>query len=178
MAPAEDLALRCAVHPSLPAEDECPVCRRPRCAGDAAAAPGGGCLACEGKRPRRGPPPLDPRALVAAAALANPVAILTGLIASEYVGAGWIGYAVPVFVGILVSIAAEHGAGKKRGNALRWLAAGYSVLAIAVGMDQPRASGSLFALEPHIAVPYLLAPLTSWLWTAPPRVVTRSGSEA
>jgi len=172
VAPAEDL--RCAVHPSLPAHDTCPVCGRARCATDAAAAPGGGCAACEGKRPRRGPPPLDARALVSAAALTNPVAIVTGLVASEYVGAGWIGYAVPVFVGIIVSIAAEHGAGKQRGNALRWLALGYSALAIAVGMSQPRAAGSLFAADPHIWVPYPLAALTSWLWTMPPRVVPRS----
>jgi hypothetical protein len=166
-------ALRCAVHPGLPALDTCPVCARPRCAADSAAAPGGGCLACEGRRGRQGPPPLDLRALVGAACLSGLVAVPAGLVASEYVGAGFVGWVVPVFTGIVVSIAAEAGAGKRRGRALRLLAAGYSVLAVALGLGDARASGSPFTPIPRVLALYALAAFGSWLWTAPPRVVRK-----
>ena len=173
MGTADDVTARCAVHPSLPATDECPVCARPRCSADAAAAPGGGCLACEGRRARTGAPPLDLAALVAAGAASNVVAVPAGMIASEYVGAGWfVGVlAVPAFVGIALSMTAEWAAGKKRGRALRLLAAFYSVLAVAIGFQSPRAAETPFAVD---AVPsYVVAALVSWLWTAPPRVVPR-----
>ena len=177
MATAEEVAARCAVHPSLPAVDDCPVCARPRCAADAATAPNGGCLACEGRRTRSGPPPLDARSLVAAAALCNVVAIVAGMIASEYVGAGWVGWVVPGFVGIVVSIAAEHAAGRRRGRALRIVAAVYAVLAIAVGFQSPRAAETPFALRADVLGPYAVAAVTSWLWTAPPRVVPKADDE-
>ena len=171
---AEETALRCAVHPSLPAADTCPVCERPRCAADSATAPGGGCLACEGRRARSGPPPLDLRALVAAGAACDVAAIVSGVIASQYVGAGWVGWVVPGFVAIVVSIVAEHAAGKKRGRALRILAAVYSVLAVAVSFQSPRAAETPFALDVNVLGPYVIAAAVSWLWTAPPRVVPRS----
>jgi hypothetical protein len=167
-------ALRCAVHPGLPAHDTCPVCARPRCAADATAAPGGGCLACEGRRGRPGPPPLDLRALVGAACLAGLVAVPAGKVASEYVGAGLVGWVVPVFTGIVVSIAAEAGAGKRRGRALRLVAAVYSVLAVAVGLADSRAAGSPFSPVWLVLRLYGLAALGSWLWTAPPRVVQKA----
>jgi hypothetical protein len=166
----EDAAPRCAVHPSLPAYDRCPVCERPRCDADAHAAPGGGCLACRGARGRKGPPPLDLRALVAAAALADVVAIVAGLVASEYVGAGIVGWVVPGFVGIVVSMAAEFAAGKRRGRALRYVAAFYSVLGVAVGFQSPYAAETPFSLSPNVLGPYVIAAGASWLWTVPPRV--------
>ena len=165
-----DAALRCAVHPSLPAVDICPVCERPRCASDATSAPGG-CYACEGRRARTGPPPLDLRALVGAGCLSGIVAAFGGMIASEYVGAGWIGWVVPVFVGIVVSMAAEAGAGTKRGRALRYLAAFYSALAIAVSLQSPYAAETPFSLEWKVLALYALAVATSWYWTLPPRTV-------
>ena len=168
-----DDALRCAVHPALPAVDNCPVCDRPRCARDAQAAPGGGCLACEGRRGRQGPPPLDARALVGAAAAANVAAGIGGQIASQYVDAGWIGWVVPGFVGIVVSMAAEFGARKSRGRALRILAAVYSVLAVAVGFDTPYEAFTPFDLRVEVLGSYVIAAAVSWLWTAPPRVVKR-----
>ncbi|HVF04976.1 MAG TPA: hypothetical protein VNA20_09060 [Frankiaceae bacterium] len=165
-----DDALRCAVHPALPAADGCPVCGRPRCAADATAAPGGGCRACEGRTKRAGPPLLDLRALVQAGALCNVVAAFGGQIASQYVGAGFVGYVVPGFVAIMVSIAAEWAAGKKRGRALRLLAAFYSVLAVAVGFQSPLDAGEPFDLTRNVLVAYATAAAVSWLWTAPPRV--------
>jgi hypothetical protein len=170
----EAAALRCAVHPALPAAGTCPVCARPRCAADAALAPGGGCLACEGTTRRPGPPPLDLRALVGAACLCGIVAVPAGLVSSEYVGAGFVGWVVPVFVGVVVSIVAEAGAGKKRGRALRYLAALYSVLAVALGLADPRAAGSPFTPVGRVVGLYAVAAAASWLWTAPPRLVPRS----
>jgi hypothetical protein len=166
-----EAALRCAVHPGLPAQDSCPVCDRPRCHADADAAPGGGCLACQGSRRRPGPPPLDLRALVGGALCAGLVAPVAGLVSSEYVGAGAVGWIVPVFVGIVVSMAAEAGAGKRRGAALRWAAGAYSVLSVAIGLGDPRASGSPFSPVGRVLGLYALAAAASWLWTLPPRVV-------
>jgi hypothetical protein len=178
--PAPDA--RCAVHPSSPSYDTCPVCGRARCDADAHLAPGGGCLACEGRPPTVGPPPLDLRSLVGAACLCGIVVVPAGLISSEYVGAGIVGYAVPMFVGILVSIAAEAGAGPRRGPRLRYLAILYSVLAIAIGLHDPRASGSVFVARNNVLplpevmqalLLYAVAAAAAWLWTAPPRVVRK-----
>jgi hypothetical protein len=166
-----EAALRCAVHPALPAQDRCPVCGRPRCHADADAAPGGGCLACQGSRRRPSAPPLDLRAVVGAALLSGLVAPVAGLVSSEYVGAGAVGWIVPVFVGIVVSMAAEAGAGKRRGVALRVLAAAYSVLSVAIGLADVRASGSPFSPVLRVLGLYALAAAASWLWSAPPRVV-------
>ena len=172
-----DDALRCAVHPALPAADTCPVCARPRCAPDAAAAPGGGCRACEGRSGKPDPPPLDLRALVAAGALGNLTAGIGGQIASEYIGAGWVGYVVPAFVGIMVSIAAEFGAGKRRGPRLRVLAAFYSLLAMAVAFQSPYAAETPFSVRPQVLGPYAIAVAVSWFWTAPPRVKPKRPDE-
>lgn len=160
---SERLALRCAVHPSRAAHDTCPVCTQPRCDADAAAAPGGGCLACEGRRTRAGADvlgrdhPGDHRRDVAEAGRA-----------------GWVGWVVPAFAGVAVAIAAEAGARKHRGVALRVLAAAYSVLAVAVGLHDPRAAASPFTPVLRVAGLYAIAAAASWVWTAPPRVVPRA----
>jgi hypothetical protein len=169
MAAVPGVGARCAVHPMLPAYDACPVCERPRCEHDATLAPGGGCLACEGRRGRPKPPPADLRALAGAGVVCGLVIVPTGFVSSEYVGAGLVGYVVPLFVGIVVSMAAEAGAGKARGTPLRAVAAVYSVLAIAVGLRLPRAAGSPFSPVLRVLVLYVLAAVASWLWTLPPR---------
>lgn len=176
-------ALRCAVHPSLPSYDTCPVCRRPRCAADAQAAPGGGCFACEGVRARKGPPPLDLRALAGAGVVCGLVTPIAGLIASEYVAAGVVGVVVPFFVGIVLGIAAEAGARKKRGRALRLVAVLYALVAVATGLDQPLAIGSAFRVTytaeaagvtyPVVPVSYVMAAIGAWVWTAPPKVAKK-----
>lgn len=184
MSPEDADALRCAVHPGSPSYDACPVCARPRCAADAAAAPGGGCVACQGVRTRGGPPPLDPESLVRAAVMCGLVAPLAGLIASEYIGAGIVGVIVPFFVGIVLGIVAEAGARKRRGRALRLLAVLYSVVALATGLDYPLALGSAFRFGataeaggvpyPIVPVSYAMAALGAWVWTAPPKVVKKT----
>lgn len=180
MTEATVLAARCAVHPGAPAFDACPVCARPRCAADATLAPGGGCVACEGRVARKGPPPLDLFALVRAGLVCGLVAPLAGFIASEYVGATYVGVLVGGFVGIVVSIVAEAGAGKKRGEALRWLAVVYSVVAVGIGLAAPRASKSPFSPLwggwDSVPLFYAAAALGSWLWTMPPKVRKAAGS--
>ncbi|HEU0131302.1 MAG TPA: hypothetical protein VFQ85_09980 [Mycobacteriales bacterium] len=166
---AADPSERCAVHPALPAADACPVCARPRCAADAAAAPGGGCLACQGRTGRPPAPPVDLRAAVGAACVAGLAAVPVGLVSSEYVGAGWVGLVVPAFAGIVVSIAAEAGARKARGTALRAVAAVYSVLAVAVGLRLPQAAASPFSPAGRVLALYAIAAAASVLWTAPPK---------
>jgi MFS family permease len=172
MADEGALAARCAVHPGAPAFDACPVCARPRCAADATLAPGGGCVACEGRVPRKGPPPLDLHALVRAGLACGLVAPLAGFIASEYVGATYVGVLVGAFVGVVLSIVAEAGAGKRRGPALRWLAVVYSLVAVGIGLAAPQASKSPFSplWSGWDSVPlfYAAAALGSWAWTLPP----------
>ncbi|HEV2888862.1 MAG TPA: hypothetical protein VGX28_00640 [Frankiaceae bacterium] len=184
MSPEDADALRCAVHPGLPAYDTCPVCARPRCAADSAAAPGGGCHACRGVRARSGPPPLDGESLVRAGVLCGLVAPLAGIIASEYAGAGGVGIVVPFFVGIVLGILAESAARRRRGRALRILAAIYAVVGVAVGLDYEKALGSAFKLSataeafglfryPVVPVSYVMAALGAWVWTAPPKAAKK-----
>lgn len=167
-------ALRCAIHPGSPSYDTCPVCDRPRCAADATLAPGGGCLACQGAKPRKGPPPLDLRGLAGAGVASGLVTPLLGLISSEYVGAGFVGWVVPFLVGIVMGMVAEAGARKQRGLALRVLAVVYAVMAIATGLDHPLASGSAFTPVPRVLALYTLAGVGAWLWTVPPKVVKKT----
>ncbi len=169
MGTADDLALRCAVHPSLPAADACPVCDRPRCASDAATAPGGGCLACQGRRGKAAPPPMDLRGYVGAAVCASLAGGIGGLIASEYVGTGVIHAMVAGFLGVVVAMAAEYGAGKRRGRNLRILAAAYSVLGMAIAFQSPYAVGEPFDLHWRVLGSYALAAGAAWFWTMPPR---------
>src|SRR4051794_1117179 len=80
-------ARRCAVHPSRPAVDACPVCDRARCGPDAQAWPAGGCLVCRGGGAAAAPTPPQHvvERLVAAALVSSALALLGGLVCSEYV---------------------------------------------------------------------------------------------
>src|SRR5688500_16230209 len=128
---------RCAVHPLRPAADACPVCRRPRCGPDATLAPGGGCLACQGRTSRGGSLVTPTERLVRAALGATPVALLGGLVASQYVGAELFAYLTPAVVGVLCGAAAQAAAhGTRRGRlglAVRGIGCLYAVLGVAVG---------------------------------------------
>jgi len=171
--PEDADALRCAVHPSLPSYDTCPVCARPRCAGDAGTAPGGGCYACQGVRKRKGPPPLDLRAVVGAGVACGLVTPIAGLVSSEYIGAPYIEWIVPFFVGIVLGIAAEAGARKSRGRALRLMAMAYAVLAVATGLDYPLAAASAFSPVLHVLKLYVIAAGGAYVWTMPPKAAKK-----
>lgn len=166
---------RCAVHPVRRAVDACPVCARARCAADAEAAPGGGCLVClGGQRDRR-----DDRLLeraVRGALGATAAALPGGFVAAEYVGAPVFGYVIPFLVGVLAGAAAQAAAaGPRRGRAalvVRALACGYAVLGVALGfvLEQSQSLSGTGAL-----LPYAAAVAGVLLWTAPPRAARPAG---
>ena len=162
-------AARCAVHPARPAADDCPVCGRPRCAPDAAAAPGGGCVACQGRSDAAGPPPVDLRALAGAAVAAHLTSIVGGVVCSEYVDVTFFEIVVPAVLGIACGAAAEFGARRARGWQLRALAVLYALLGTALAYVAVPGPGSPFTPLADVVPSYAGAVLGAWLWTAPPR---------
>ena len=166
--------IRCAVHPSRPAIDACPVCGRPRCGVDAASVPTG-CLGCGGSAadavPRR-PPPGDAERLVRGALAAYAVALLGGLVASEYVGATVFAYLGPFVVGVVCGGAGTRAAGTEgRGSTasrVRAIAALCALLGVGLSFV---VEGSLAptALRAQVLLPYAAAVAGALLWTMPPR---------
>lgn len=113
--------LRCAVHPSRPAVDHCPVCGRPRCGADASATPGGGCLQCRGDQGPLVTPSatrdLDVARLVAGLLSAMLLAELLAPVVSEYVGAKGFAEITPFLLGlacaaVAATAARTHGRGR------------------------------------------------------------------
>ena len=172
MTAADSPGGRCAVHPVRPAVDACPVCGRPRCSADAAAAPGGGCLAC-GARPGDAPvvrPPDRLERLVRAALASTAVALPGGVVAAQYVGAQLFAYLTPFVLGVLTAAAAQAaaGAGRTGGSTgpVRLVAAGYAVLGVALGFVLEQSED---VLDPRTLLPYAAAVAGVVLWTLPPR---------
>ena len=165
---------RCGVHPVRRAVDRCPVCDRPRCAADAAAAPGGGCPSCLGVRPgdeapaKRSVPLVE--ACVRAALAAQAVALLGGVVAAEYVDAQLFAYLTPFVVGVLTGAAAQSASGGVRtgpvASRVRVVAAVYAVLGVGLGFALERSKD---ALDPSTLLPYLAAVAGVVLWTLPPK---------
>lgn len=168
-------AERCAVHPARPAVDHCPRCGAPRCGSDAAAAPGGGCLACHGGAAT------DPavvevpvvEGLVRAALAALPVSVVGGAITSEYVGTGAFAVITPFLVGVACGAVAVAAAGRvPRPAGLRWvrligvlfalIGTAYGYRFVVGGEDPFGPAGSRIG-------PYVAAAVGAWLWTVPPR---------
>lgn len=165
---------RCGVHPVRRAVDRCPVCDRPRCAADAASAPGGGCPACHGVRPgeelpaKRSVPLLE--AAVRAALAAQAVALLGGVVAAEYVDAQLFAYLTPFVVGVLTGAAAQSASGGVRTGPVaarvRVVAGVYAVLGVALGFALERSKD---VLDSSTLLPYLAAVAGVVLWTLPPK---------
>ncbi len=171
--PAALQADRCAVHPSRPAADACPVCARPRCSADAAAATGGGCQVCGGRSSATAPrPPVDLRAVVGAAVLAHLTAVLSGFVGQQYVEVRYFSLLVPAGIGILCAIAAERGAGGARGVPVRLVAVFYAVLSAALSFVLEGSAG-LLAPGGTVGPPYLAAAAGAWFWTQPPSTKKR-----
>jgi hypothetical protein len=168
--------VRCAAHPARPAVDRCPVCERPRCGADQAAAPGGGCTVCGGSDPtragRRRRPADDRELLVRAALAANAAAVAWGYVTAQYVGAGLFQFLSPAVLGVLCGGAATAAAGNPRTGALshrvRLVALGYALLGCALGFVLEGTYG-VFAASSDVLLPYLITLAAGWLWTAPPR---------
>lgn len=165
---------RCAVHPSRPAVDACPVCERPRCGVDASRGAAGclGCAAAPASPVRPVRPPGDLERLVRAALSAYAVAMAGGLVASEYVGATVFAYLGPFVVGVVCGGAATRAArtdGRGRlGSRVRAVAAGLAVLGVALGFVVEGSLGVL-SVRPDVLLPYAAAVAGAVLWTMPPR---------
>ncbi len=158
---------RCAVHPSRPAVDDCPVCGRPRCAADAA---GGACAACSGGS--RGPvrrPAGDLERLVRAALGGLAAALPMGFVASEYVGAGLFAYLTPLVLGVLTGEAAQRAAAAPRRGplaaAVRGTATLLAVLGTALGFV---VEASAAPWSGTAVLPYAAAVAGAVVWTSPP----------
>ncbi len=162
---------RCAVHPVRRAVDDCPVCERPRCAADAAAA-GPGCAACGGRGAARAGSAAPParEQLVRAALAAQAVALLGGVVAAQYVGAELFAYLTPFVVGVLTAAAAQTASAAPRTGPpamrLRAVAGVYAVLGVALGFVL---EGSEGALDGRSVLPYVAAVVGVVLWTLPPK---------
>jgi len=169
---------RCVAHPSRPAVDRCPTCDRPRCGADG---PGPRCQVCHGlaSAPTSAPPTGLER-VVRGALGAYVLALGGGLITAQYVGSPVFEYVAPAVVGIACGAAATAAAGEPRGPVLqrvRVVALVYVLLSVALGF---RVEGSYGVLEaqPHVLVPYAVAAVTCWLWTAPPKRRRRARTAA
>lgn len=165
---------RCAVHPSRPAIDDCPVCGRPRCGADVASV-ASGCLGCAGETDAgtdRRPPPGDVERLVRAALAAYAVALVGGPIGSEYVGATIFEYLGPFVVGMICGGAATRAAhtdGRDRiGRAVRAVAAGIALLGVGLSFLLEK-SQDVLSVSPDVLLPYAAAVAGALLWTMPPR---------
>lgn len=168
--------MRCAVHPSRPALDACPVCGRPRCAADAAAHGPRGCAACALPATAPGPPPAPVlERLVRGALAALGAAVLGGLVAAQYVDAELFAHLTPVVVGAACGAAAQAASGVVRGpergrgrtaDLVRVEAAVAAVLGVGLGFVL---EGSRDPLSGHAVLPSLLAVAGAVLWTLPPR---------
>lgn len=161
---------RCVAHPARLASDLCPSCDRPRCGAD-----GGGptCQVCHGLTTVLvvRPPGLLER-LVRGALGAFALALPAGLVASQYVGTPTLlQYLAPAVVGVACGAAATAAAGEPTGRELtrvRQVALVYTVLAVAIGIRLEGSYG-VFELDAAVLVPYAVALLACWLWSAPPK---------
>ena len=111
-------AFRCAVHPSRPAVDDCPVCGRARCDADRAAyaTGGGGCAACGSGQVTGRAPASELERLVRAGLVAFVLGLIGGWIGTEYIGAGAFEDIVPGLVGLACASSAAAAARTTRGR--------------------------------------------------------------
>ena len=170
-------ATRCAVHPARPAVDACPVCARGRCGPDADATRDGGCAVCRGGTPDAGRVPAGGLELLVRAALAAyAVALVMGLVVSEYVGAGLFAYVTPLLLGVLCGEAAQRAAGTTRpGAPVRAAAAVLAPCGVGVGL---LLEGSVGLLSGPGAAALGCAVAGAVLWTVPPRPSSRTTPES
>lgn len=149
---------RCALHPSRPAVDHCPVCARARCRVDADAYGATGCEACRGVARIGVPPPV--RELVLRAALAGmAVALFDGWVETQYVRVHLMSLVAPLVGGLAAAWACTAAAardGRRIRPVVLAIAAGAAVLGVALGF-RVYADGGLSPLHPlgRVGPPYL-----------------------
>lgn len=175
--PAATPAGRCAVHPGRPAVDACLICERSRCALDAQAAPGGGCLGCQGRSHAGGPPdrrrPGSAAGRVAVTALALvPAALAGGWVSSQYVDAQVFSLVLPALTGCLCGWVTLRCARPMTRGPLGYAVRVLAVLAAVAGTvcSFRFVPGGQSALHPagRVLPPYAAAAAAAWLWTRPP----------
>jgi hypothetical protein len=171
--------LRCAVHPSRPAVDSCPVCGRLRCGADAAAAGehGHGCPSCGGsssepRRPAAGRGPSELERYVRAALGATVAALVWGKVTSEYVGSTLFSDISPALLGVACGAAATRAAGSdgsgRTGLRVRVIACVYALLGTAFSfVDED--DYTRLELRLGVLLPYAASVAGVLLWTLPPR---------
>ena len=149
---------RCALHPSRPAVDHCPVCARPRCSVDANSYGESGCDACHTPQVKRSEP--TARELVVRAALAGMAAALfDGWVGTQYVRVHLMSLVVPTVGGLAAGWACTAAAGRS-GRRLRpvvlAIAAVGAVLGAALAF-RLNSDGGLNTLHPlgRVGPPYL-----------------------
>ena len=118
---------RCALHPSRPAHDSCPVCARPRCLADAEALGATGCLACTtASLAPAAPSRLE--LLVRAGLAGLVVAYLGGWVATQYVRVHLMSLAAPAVVGLAAAWAVPRAARALSPRAATWVIAAVAAL--------------------------------------------------
>lgn len=164
--------MRCAVHPSRAAHDQCPVCSRPRCDDDSLEYGGRGCAACLTPTSRkRIASPVE--ALLSGAQVIVPVAAIGGWIYSQYVEVHIFSWLVPALIGIA---GASFGAWRRRAPFLRQPA----LVGAVAGLLGTAFGFRLFPHGPHdplhpwheVGFPYLCAVVAALVWPlvlGPPR---------
>lgn len=121
-----------------------------------------------------GRPPLPSlERLVRAALAANVVAVLGGLVASQYVGAPYFAFIAPFAVGLFCAMAASRAARTDGsgpvGMQVRVLAISYALLGTGLGFVAVPGRGDAFAPVGDVLPPYLSALVGVVLWMLPPR---------
>ncbi|MCA1712487.1 MAG: hypothetical protein LC789_12965 [Actinobacteria bacterium] len=110
--------------------------------------------------------------MVRAALAAFAVALVGGLVASEYVGATVFSYVGPFVVGVVCGGAATKAAGTdgrgQLGTRVRAIGALLGVLGVAFGFLQEQSMDPV-SLDLHVLLPYVAAVAGAVLWTVPPR---------
>src|SRR4051812_39462618 len=111
---------RCATHLSRPAVERCPVCSRPRCGAESASHGVVGCDVCIAARSSdKSQWPTEAR-LIAGLIAGFLVAVITGDVSSQYVGASGFDIAAPLLTGIATGIAATSAARTHGKGELDW----------------------------------------------------------
>jgi hypothetical protein len=121
------MSVRCAIHPSRPAYDACPVCSRPRCRADAQQIGQQGCHACVATPVAMGAP--GGVELAVRAGLAGlTVAYVGGWVGTQYVRVHLMSTAAPVVVGLAAAWAVPRAARRCGAPALVWGVAAFAAL--------------------------------------------------
>lgn len=153
---------RCALHPSRPAVDHCPVCARARCRVDADSYGTAGCQACQTTVAVRAEP--TTRELVVRAALAGMAAALfDGWVGTQYVRVHLMSLVAPAVGGLAAGWAATAAAGRA-GRRLRTVVLATAGVAAVLGAAlafRLNSDGGLSTLHPlgRVGPPYLVSVL-------------------